>query len=100
MSVEDGNFSFLFCAVLCCVLYSDLHCVFADSWLHGKPMSRYSRSAVVCPSVCPSVTFVDCDQTATDRVMISMQADRASTWLRQAPNSIEIGLAVFEQWRT
>ena len=52
--------------------------LFADSWLHGKPMSRYSRSAVVCLSVCPSVTFVDCDQTAIDRVMISMQADRAS----------------------
>ena len=69
-------------------------------------MSRYRRRAV-CLSVCLSsvvcrlsVTFVDCGQTATDRVMISSQSDRGSTWLHQAPNSVEIGLAVFEQWHT
>ncbi len=31
--------------------------------------------------------------------MISSQGDRASIWLLQALNSIEIGVAVFEQWR-
>jgi hypothetical protein len=62
----------------------------------GKPMSRYCRSGVVCLSV----TIVHCGQTAINRIMISTQTDRASTWLRQAPNSVEIGLAVFEQWRT
>ena len=31
--------------------------------------------------------------------MISSQADRASIWLRQETNNIEIGLAVFEQCR-
>jgi hypothetical protein len=51
-------------------------------------------------SVCLSVTFVDCDQTTTDRVMISSQSDRGSTWLHHAPNSVEIGITVFEQWRT
>jgi len=32
--------------------------------------------------------------------MISSQAARASIWLRRAPNSIEIGQAAFEQWRS
>ncbi len=45
------------------------------------------------------MTFVDCDQTAIDRLMISSLSDRANIWLRQALNSIEIGLTVFEQWR-
>ncbi len=31
--------------------------------------------------------------------MISSLSDRANIWLRQALNSIEIGRAVFEQWR-
>ena len=53
----------------------------------------------VRPSVRLSVTIVDCDQTAIDRLVISSLSDRANTWLRQALNSIEIGLAVFEQWR-
>ena len=53
-----------------------------------------------CLSVCRlSVTFVHCGQTAQDSQMISSQRDRASIWLRQEPNSIEIGQAVFEQWR-
>ncbi len=55
-------------------------------------------SVVVCRRL-SSVTFVDCGQTAIDRLMISSLSDRANTWLRQALNSIEIGLAVFEQWR-
>jgi hypothetical protein len=38
--------------------------------------------------------------TAIGTVMMSSQADRASTWVHQTPNSIEIGLAVFEQWRS
>jgi len=45
----------------------------------------------VCLSVChrrqSSVTFVYCDQTAIDRLMIYAQA---SIWVQQAPNSIEI----------
>jgi len=52
--------------------------------------------SVVCLS---SVTFVYCGQTAIGRLMISSLSDRANIWLRQALNSIEIGLAVFEQWR-
>ena len=68
-----------------------------------KPMSRYCRSVDVCPSVRPSVrlsvTIVDCGQTAIDRLVISSVSDRANIWLRQALNGIEIGLAVFEQWR-
>jgi hypothetical protein len=47
-----------------------------------------------------SVMIMHCDQTVINRIMISMQTDRVCTWLRQAPNSVEIGLAVFEQWRT
>jgi len=43
---------------------------------------------------------VHCGETAIDRLIISSQTDVASTWLRQAQNSIKIGLAVFEQWRT
>ncbi len=31
--------------------------------------------------------------------MISSLYDRANIWLRQALNTIEIGLAAFEQWR-
>ena len=34
-------------------------------------------------SVCLSVTFVDCDQTAIGRVMISSQADRSAICLRK-----------------
>jgi hypothetical protein len=49
-------------------------------------------------SVRPSVTIVHGGQTMTDRVMISTQNTRASTWLHHAPNSIEIGQALFEQW--
>ncbi len=64
-----------------------------------KPMSRYCRSVDVCLSVRLSVTIVDCGQTAIDRLMISSLSDRANIWLRQALNSTEIGLAVFEQWR-
>ncbi len=64
-----------------------------------KPMSRYCRRGVVCLSVRPSVTIVDCGQTAIDRGMVSSLSDRANIWLRNALNSIEIGLAVFEQWR-
>jgi len=45
------------------------------------------------------VTFVYCGQTAIDRLMISSLSVRANIWLRQQLNSIEIGLAVFEQWR-
>ena len=37
-----------------------------------------------------------CGETAIDRLVISLQADVAATWLCPAPNSIEIGLAVFE----
>ena len=65
----------------------------------GKPMSRYCHMHF-CLSVRLSVTFVHCRQAAADKLMISSQADRASIWLRQAPNSIEISLAAFEQWRT
>jgi len=68
----------------------------------GKPMSRYCHRPVCRRrlSVClSSVTFVDCGQKAIDRLMISSLSDRANIWLRQALNSIEIGLAVFEQWR-
>ena len=51
-------------------------------------------------SVCrPSVMIVDYGQTATDRLTISLLFDRANIWLRQAPNGIEIGLAISEQWR-
>ncbi len=55
-------------------------------------------SVVVCRRL-SSVTFVHCGQTAIDRLMISSLSDRENTWLRQALNSIKIGIAVFEQWR-
>ncbi len=45
------------------------------------------------------MTFVDCGQTAIDRLMISSLSYRANIWLRQATNRIEIGLTVSEQWR-
>ena len=38
-------------------------------------------------------------ETGIDRLVISSQADSASNQVRQAPNSIEIGPAVSEQWR-
>jgi len=65
----------------------------------GKPMSRYCHRPVCRRRRLSSVTFVDCGQTAIDRLMISSLSDSANIWLRQALNSIEIGLAVFEQWR-
>ncbi len=51
------------------------------------------------PSVRLSVTIVICGQTAVARLMISSPSDRAFIWLRQEPNSIEIGLSIAEQWR-
>ena len=60
------------------------------------PQACQSSSVVVCRL---SVTFVHCGRTAIDGLMISAQSDRASIWVRQETNSIEIGLAVFEQRR-
>ena len=64
--------------------------------------SRLAIHESVLSEACLSFVrrWVHCGETAIDRLVISLQADVASTWLRQAPNSIKIGLAVFEQWRT
>ena len=68
--------------------------LFGDSWLasHESVLSEACLSFICC--------WMHSGETVTDRLVISLQADVASTWLRQALNSIEIGLAVFEQWRT
>jgi len=68
--------------------------IFADSWL----VSQWVGIATGLSAICLSVV-VDCGQTAIDRLMISSLSDRANIWRRQSLNSIEIGLAVFEQWR-
>jgi len=57
-------------------------------------MSRYIATglSVFCRSVvCLSVTFVDCGQTAIDRLMISSLSDRAKHLATRGINSIEIG---------
>ena len=87
-------------------------CLYKESLaINGTQMQGYSCRSfcrlMACKSVgrvlsvaCLSVTFVDCGKTAIGGVIISLQADRASTWPHQALNSIKIGIAVFEHWRT
>ncbi len=72
--------------------------------MHFLPTRGWQANESVLPQaclsvVCLSVTFVHYGQTAQNRLTISSQPDRASILVRQAPNSIEIGLAVFEQRR-
>ncbi len=67
---------------------------------HGWQANESVLPQACLSVVCLSVTFVHCRQTAIDGLITSSQAGRASMiWLRQAPNSIEIGPAAFEQWR-
>ena len=64
--------------------------------------SRLASLESVLSEACLSFVcwWVHCGETAMDRLVISLQTDVASTWLRQEPNNIKIGLAVFEQCRS
>ena len=64
------------------------------------PSVSLSLSLSFYYSVRLSVTVVHFGQTTIGVLMISSQADSSSlTWVRRRPKSIEIDLAIFQQWR-